>query len=63
MIRLLPLAFLMVLLSASSFLPAQTAAAPLTLQQAIAQARAKNPALLSGQQHVIATKASARTRT
>ncbi len=31
---------------------------PLTLQQAIALARAKNPALLSGQQHVIATRAS-----
>jgi hypothetical protein len=46
-IRLLSLAFLLVLLSASSFLPAQTAAAPLTLQQATAQARAKNPALLS----------------
>ncbi len=57
-IRVLPLAFLMVLWFASSFLAAQTAAAPLTLQQAIAQARAKNPALLSGQQHVIATKAS-----
>ena len=57
-IRVLPLAFLMVLWSASSFLPAQTAGAPLTLQQAIALARAKNPALLSGQQHVIATRAS-----
>jgi cobalt-zinc-cadmium efflux system outer membrane protein len=57
-IRLLPLAFLVVLLSASSFLPAQTPAAPLTLQQAIALARQKNPTLLSGQQHVIATKAS-----
>jgi len=57
-IRLIYWAFLMVLLSASSFLPAQTAGAPLTLQQAIAQARAKNPLLLSGQQHVIATKAS-----
>jgi outer membrane protein, heavy metal efflux system len=57
-IRFLPLALVMVLLSASTLLPAQTAAAPLTLQQAIAQARAKNPALLSGQQHVIATRAS-----
>jgi cobalt-zinc-cadmium efflux system outer membrane protein len=57
-IRLLPVTFLLVLLSASSFLPAQTAGPPLTLQQAIAQARAKNPALLSGQQHVIATRAS-----
>ena len=57
-IRFLPLAFLLILLSASSFLPAQTAAAPLTLQQAIALARQKNPTLLSAQQHVIATRAS-----
>ena len=57
-IRLLPLAFLMVFLSASSLLPAQTAGSPMTLQQAIAQARQKNPALLSGRQHVIATRAS-----
>jgi cobalt-zinc-cadmium efflux system outer membrane protein len=56
--RLRRLAFLMVLLSAGPFLRAQTAAVPLTLQQAIALARAKNPTLLSGQQHVIATKAS-----
>jgi outer membrane protein, heavy metal efflux system len=34
------------------------AAVPLTLQQALDIARAKNPMLLSGQQHVIATKAS-----
>ena len=36
----------------------QTASAPLTLQQVIDIARAKNPSLLSGQQHVIATKAN-----
>src|ERR1700723_345925 len=57
-LRLLPLAFFVFLLSGGSFRPAQPAAAPLTLQQAIAQARAKNPALLSAQQHVVATKAS-----
>ena len=39
-------------------LRAQTAGVGLTLQQAIAMARAKNPSLLSAQQHVIATKAS-----
>jgi cobalt-zinc-cadmium efflux system outer membrane protein len=48
----------MLLLAASSSSPAQTPGVPLTLQQAIALARAKNPNLLSGQQHVIATKAS-----
>jgi outer membrane protein, heavy metal efflux system len=52
------LAFLMVLQSAASCLMAQTVGAPLTLQQAIALARAKNPTLLSGQQHVTATRAS-----
>jgi cobalt-zinc-cadmium efflux system outer membrane protein len=52
------LAFLMVLQSAGSCLMAQTVGAPLTLQQAIALARAKNPTLLSGQQHVTATRAS-----
>jgi outer membrane protein, heavy metal efflux system len=36
----------------------QAASAPLTLQQAIDIARARNPSLLSGQQHVIATKAN-----
>ena len=36
----------------------QTAAAPLTLQQAIDMARVKNPSLISAQQHVSATKAS-----
>ena len=57
MTRLLPAALLLVLLSAGPFLPAQTAGVPLTLQQALALARAKNPTLLSGQQHVIGTKA------
>src|SRR5579884_3291524 len=42
----------------SAMLYAQTPQAPLTLQQAIDIARTKNPTLLSGQQHVIATKAS-----
>ncbi|HEX3472225.1 MAG TPA: TolC family protein, partial [Silvibacterium sp.] len=36
----------------------QAASAPLTLQQALDMARAKNPNLLAGQQHVTATKAS-----
>src|ERR1700739_2065118 len=36
----------------------QTPAVPLTLQQAIDIARAKNPSLLSGQQHLVATKAN-----
>ena len=52
------LALLMVLQSAGSFLMAQTVGVPLTLQQAIDLARTKNPTLLSGQQHVTATKAS-----
>jgi len=39
-------------------LPAQTAPAPLTLEQAVALARSRNPSLLSGQQHVTATRAS-----
>ena len=52
------LALLMVFPSAGSFLVAQTVGVPLTLQQAIALARAQNPTLLSGQQHVTATKAS-----
>jgi cobalt-zinc-cadmium efflux system outer membrane protein len=54
----MPLLFLLALLCATPMVRAQTAAVPLTLQQAIALARAKNPTLLSGQQHVIATKAS-----
>ena len=57
-IRLLGWALLVLLLAASSSSPAQTPGVPLTLQQAIALARAKNPNLLSGQQHVTATKAS-----
>jgi outer membrane protein, heavy metal efflux system len=48
----------MVLLSTASCLQAQTGGVALTLQQALALARAKNPSLLSAQQHVIATKAS-----
>jgi cobalt-zinc-cadmium efflux system outer membrane protein len=48
----------LVLLFAGTFVAAQTAPAPLTLEQAISLVRAKNPTLLSGQQHVTATKAS-----
>ncbi|MGB0123491.1 MAG: TolC family protein [Silvibacterium sp.] len=58
-IRFRSFCFPLVLLSAaaaSSF--AQTPSAPLTLQQAIDMARAKNPSLISAQQHVSATKAS-----
>ena len=36
----------------------QVGTSPLTLQQALEMARAKNPTLLAGQQHVIATKAN-----
>jgi cobalt-zinc-cadmium efflux system outer membrane protein len=50
-----PLALL--LLPVASARP-QTSAAPLTLQEAIDMARAKNPSLISAQQHVSATKAS-----
>src|ERR1700722_5370022 len=57
-IRLLPWTLFMVLLSTSSSSPAQTPGVPLTLQQALPLRRAKNPNLLSGQQHVIATRAS-----
>ncbi|AXC15294.1 Cation efflux system protein CusA [Acidisarcina polymorpha] len=39
-------------------LRAQTAPAPLTLEQALALARTRNPSLLSGRQHVTATRAS-----
>src|SRR5271170_8138685 len=49
--------FPLALLCGGITLPAQTAA-PLTLEQAIAVARTQNPALLSGRQHVTATKAS-----
>lgn len=53
--RLLPgSVFLLALLSVGPLL----AQAPLTLQQALDMARTKNPSLLSGQQHVIATKAN-----
>src|ERR1700761_3784341 len=38
--------------------PPQPTAAPLTLAQVLDVARAKNPSLLSAEQHVIATKAS-----
>jgi cobalt-zinc-cadmium efflux system outer membrane protein len=48
----------LVFLWAGTVLYAQTAQPPLTLQQAIDIARTKNPNLLSGQQHVNATKAS-----
>ena len=57
-IRLTGWASLLALLFVASVCPAQTPGVPLTLQQAIALARAKNPNLLSGQQHVIATRAS-----
>jgi cobalt-zinc-cadmium efflux system outer membrane protein len=52
------LGFLLTILFAGSLAMAQAAPAPLTLDQAISLARAKNPTLLSGQQHVVATKAS-----
>ena len=51
------LGFLLMWLCAPTAAEGQ-ATAPLTLQQALDVARAKNPTLLSGQQHVIATKAS-----
>jgi len=59
--RFRSLGFSLVLLFAGGSAFAQTAGAPLppaplTLEQAISLARAKNPTLLSGQQHVIATK-------
>jgi len=63
--RLRSLGFPLVLLLAGAFAFAQAAGAPpppppapLTMEQAISLARAKNPTLLSGQQHVIATRAS-----
>jgi outer membrane protein, heavy metal efflux system len=52
-----PLIFVYALYAAAAAV-AQTASAPLTLEQAIDIARAKNPTLLSAQQHVKATKAS-----
>ena len=57
-IRLRSLGFLLMLVCMSPAAIAQTPPAPLTLQQAIDIARTKNPALLSVQQHVSATKAS-----
>src|SRR5271165_5432268 len=52
------LGFPLMFLLAASAAVGQTASAPLTLQQALDMARAKNPNLLSVQQHVAATKAS-----
>lgn len=49
---------LAVLAAASASAVAQTVASPLTLQQAIDMARAKNPSLIAAQQHVAATKAN-----
>ena len=60
-IRFRSLGFPFALLLAGACASAQTAPAPLTLEQVISLARAKNPTLLSGQQHVIATKASEMT--
>jgi cobalt-zinc-cadmium efflux system outer membrane protein len=57
-IRYRSTALLLVLSFAGPAVLAQTAIAPLTLEQAIALARAGNPTLLSGRQHVTATKAS-----
>src|SRR5271163_997569 len=54
--RMRGLVVLLVLVSGGASVKAQTA--PLTLEQAIALARASNPTLLSGRQHVTATKAS-----
>jgi outer membrane protein, heavy metal efflux system len=51
-------ALVVALLAVASCLHAQTAGAPISLQQAIALAQTKNPSLLSAQQHVIATRAS-----
>jgi cobalt-zinc-cadmium efflux system outer membrane protein len=50
--------FLFGLLFAGATVLAQTAPTPLTLEQAISLALGKNPALLSGQRHVTATKAN-----
>lgn len=56
--RFKSLLFLVALSSAGHVLRAQAPAGPLTLQQAVDLARANNPALLSGRQHVTATRAS-----
>ena len=52
------LGFPLIVLCAVGIARGQTTSTPLTLQQTIVIARAKNPNLLSGQQHVIATKAN-----
>jgi outer membrane protein, heavy metal efflux system len=52
------LLFLGALSCAGGVLRAQAPAGPLTLQQAVDLARTNNPALLSGRQHVTATRAS-----
>ncbi len=52
------LVFPLLFLCTGAALLGQSSPAPLTLQQALDLARAKNPTLLSGQQHVSATKAS-----
>lgn len=52
------LVFPLLFLCTGAALLGQNTPAPLTLQQALDLARAKNPTLLSGQQHVSATKAS-----
>src|SRR5271165_5293269 len=52
------LGFPLMFLLAAAAAAGQTASAPLTLQQALDIARAKNPSLRSVQQHVAATKAS-----
>src|SRR5271156_2725300 len=57
-LQLRSLGFPLVLLCLSAAAVAQAPLAPLTLQEAIDVARTKNPTLLSGQQHVTATKAS-----
>jgi len=56
--RLWSLGLPLILLCCSAASEGQTTSAPLTLQQAIDIARTKNPSLMSGQQHVIATKAN-----
>ena len=56
--RLRSLASFLVLLSTGLLSQGQGAPGPLTLQQAIDLARARNPALLSGQQHLRAMKAN-----
>ncbi len=51
-------AFLLAALLSGTSLQGQAPQTPLTLQQALEIARTRNPNLLSGQQHVIATKAN-----